>query len=68
MAKDEVAAQLGSCRPKADKQRNHDGRRMRPQPMLRCSWGRIGHGMTNSEGTEGRGVGHSRGRRAATAV
>ena len=47
----EVAEQLRPYRPKADKQREHDGRKIRPKPRLRCNWSSIGRRLTSTEGT-----------------
>ena len=50
-AEAEAAEQLGPNRPKANKKRGHDARRIRRRPGLRCNRGRIGRRLTNSEGT-----------------
>ena len=49
-AKAEAVEQLGPIRPKAGKQRCHDGRRIRPRPRMRFSWSRISLTLTCSEG------------------
>ena len=50
-AKAEAAEKRGSCKPKAEKQRGHEGRRIGPKPRLRCSISRIGLTLTTSERT-----------------
>ena len=48
----EVAEKRGPYRPKANKQRGHDGRKIRLTTRLRCGWGRIGRRLAISEGTK----------------
>ena len=67
-AEAEAAEQLGPYRPKADKQRSHDGRRIRPKPNATFSWGRIGRRLTSTEATMAVESGRSRMMRLAGAV
>ena len=47
----EGAEQLEQKKPKADKERGHEGRRIRSKPNAAVQLGRIGRRLTRSEAT-----------------
>ena len=60
-AKAEATEKRGSCKPKDEIQRGHEGRRIRPKPRLRFSMSRISLTLTTSERTRAVGSAEAEG-------